>query len=759
MSLLRCFLFVLLAYPNSASFIRNLILYDASFNPAINLGVLSYNSTIDLAVVGTSLTILAEVDAAIHDQGSLLFVFDESFTNKENYPFYALNGNSGTYFRSFPPMTILGQHTISTQLFNGSTDTVLETKTVSFTVIDSSNRPSPFAGFTLINTNTNQERELPEVVTLAEVGASISIVAKTRNIFVDDVSFWFDGKFICKEKDMPWAIGRNSGTTYFPFKPMAVPGNHTVLAVALVNGKSTGSISFSFVVQADASGPIADTMPSKSPVTNFEKVAPTLGTQSPNTGPPTSSPVAVSPPVPSPPISLPVAVPTPIVAPISPKTQLETVHILGELQKWHKLTLAFTGPFATETDVDVNPFMDYRLDVTFTHSTARKQYVVPGYFAADGNAAETSSSSGNQWYCHFAPDEIGLWQFDVAFVTGKNVAVNEGGTPAAFNGESGSFLISPSDKTGRDHRGKGRLRYVGEHHLQFGEGEWFLKAGVDSPENFLAYEDFDNTPNYRNRRKTWGPHKVDYEFGNPSWQGGKGTGIIGAINYLSNQGLNAFSFLTMNIAGDDRNVFPYISDSAADRLRMDVSKLAQWEILFGHADQMGMFMHFKLAETENDELLDGGLLGNERKLYYREIIARFSHHLALNWNLSEEINNPIDQVKAFADYIKTTDPYKHIIVFHTTPNGDQYLNLTGHPTIDGISVQDNPSKVFENTLRWITNSANDGHKWIVSNDEQNSAFDGVVPDQVDPNHDNIREKALWGNIMVRTLVQFSFTHV
>jgi Domain of unknown function (DUF5060) len=453
------------------------------------------------------------------------------------------------------------------------------------------------------------------------------------------------------------------------------------------------------------------------------------------------------------PISGPVAVPAPVAAPISPTPQLETVQILGELQKWHKLTLAFTGPFATEIDVDVNPFMDYRLDVTFTHSTTRKQYVVPGYFAADGNAAETSSSSGNQWHCHFAPDETGLWQFDVAFVTGKNAAVNEGGIPVAFDGESGTFMISPSDKSGRDHRGKGRLKYVGEHHLQFAEGEWFLKAGVDSPENFLAYEDFDNTPDYRNRRKAWGPHKVDYQIGDPSWQGGKGTGIIGAINYLSNQGLNSFSFLTMNIAGDDRNVFPYISDSATDRLRLDVSKLAQWEILFGHADQMGMFMHFKLAEAENDDLLDGGLLGNERKLYYREIIARFSHHLALNWNLAEEINNPIDQVKAFADYIKTIDPYKHIIVFHTTPNGSQYSDLTGYPTIDGISLQDNPSRVFENTLRWTTKSANDGHKWIVSNDEQNSALDGVVPDRVDPDHDDIREKALWGNIMVRALVK------
>ena len=204
-----------------------------------------------------------------------------------------------------------------------------------------------------------------------------------------------------------------------------------------------------------------------------------------------------------------------------------------------------------------------------------------------------------------------------------------------------------------------------------------------SPENFLAYEDFDNTPNYGERRKTWSPHVGDFSPGDPTWQGDKGTGIIGAINYLSREGMNVFSFLTMNINGDDENVFPYISDLPEDLLRFDVSKLAQWEVVFEHADKIGMYLHFKLAETENDQLLDGGLLGNERKLYYRELIARFSHHLALNWNLSEEISNPVDKVTEFADFIKATDPYNHIVLFHTRPNSEIYTEFLGSVSIDG----------------------------------------------------------------------------
>ena len=47
---------------------------------------------------------------------------------------------------------------------------------------------------------------------------------------------------------------------------------------------------------------------------------------------------------------------------------------------------------------------------------------------------------------------------------------------------------------------------------------------------------------------------------------------------------------------------------------------------------------FNEAEAANKRELDEGELGPERKLYYREMIARFGHHLALEWNLCEEYN-------------------------------------------------------------------------------------------------------------------------
>lgn len=267
-----------------------------------------------------------------------------------------------------------------------------------------------------------------------------------------------------------------------------------------------------------------------------------------------------------------------------------------------------------------------------------------------------------------------------------------------------------------------------------------------SPENLLAYRDFDNTPDNKGFRKTWNFHKIHFVNGtDPTWKDGKGSGLIGAINYLSNQGMNAISFLTMNIAGDDQNVFPYISET--DWLRMDVSKLDQWEIVFEHADKMGMFLHVKTFETENDQLLDGGELGNQRKLYYRELVARFSHHLAWCWNLGEEISNTVQQIKDFSNHLRMLDPYGHMISIHTRPNSFLYSELMDNSTLDAPSLQANPSNVFDNTLYWVKASAAAGREWVVFNDEQNPAKVGVLPDSVDRFHDDIRRDVLWGNLM------------
>ncbi len=435
--------------------------------------------------------------------------------------------------------------------------------------------------------------------------------------------------------------------------------------------------------------------------------------------------------------------------------------VTGELKKWHKITLTFNGPETSEM-TDPNPFLDYRLDVTFRHG--EKKYVVPGYFAADGNAANTSAEAGNQWRVHFAPDAEGEWNYAVSFKQGKDVAVADDASAfesAGFmDGLTGTLVVGRTDKTGRDLRGKGRLKYVGKRYLKFAEtGEYFLKCGTDAPENFLAYQDFDGPFKSDSIKdelvKEWAAHVQDWKEGDPTWQDGKGKGMIGAINYLASEGLNVFSFLTMNIAGDDRNVFPYMTYDNYER--MDVSKLDQWEIVFEHADKIGMYLHFKTQEDENETLLDNGDTGKHRKLYYRTLIAHFGHHMALNWNMGEENGIWGDHIReyqatpqrlAMAQYFYDNDPYHHHIVIH---NGQSFDDLLGPESrYTGASLQTDQedfSRVHNEALKWIIKSREAGKPWVVAVDEPGDHRHSLVPDKDDPTHDNARKNALWGALL------------
>lgn len=451
--------------------------------------------------------------------------------------------------------------------------------------------------------------------------------------------------------------------------------------------------------------------------------------------------------------------------------------ITGELKTWHKLTLTFEGPECSETSVP-NPFTDYRLDVTFIQGDQR--FVVPGYYAADGQAAYSSADAGNKWRVHFSPNTTGEWQYDVSFLTGDGVAVDisKGEDAGYMHQQHGSFIVEASDKTGTDFRAKGRLEYVGEHYLKFaGTGEYFLKCGVDAPENILAYYEMDNTSNVGKRMKYLKDHAQDYNQDADAYLWGaeknKGTNLLGGLNYLNSNGLNAFSFLTFNIDGDDRNVFPYLLntdiasyETAANTKktrdcwekfvihdRFDVSKLDQWEQVFSYAEMKGLFLHFKLQENENDQKMDDGNVGPERKLYLREMIARYAHHLALNWNLGEENTMTIQQLKEKAEFITNTDPYKGLIVLHTYPNQhDKYYTpfATSESDITGFSVQTNEtdfSRVHGVTDTWVKTSAVSGQKLVVSVDEPGDARHSLVPDSDNPEHDNARINALWGTFM------------
>jgi len=430
----------------------------------------------------------------------------------------------------------------------------------------------------------------------------------------------------------------------------------------------------------------------------------------------------------------------------------------GPMMQWHTVTLTFEGPHTDEM-ARPNPFRDSRLNVTFSNGV--KEYVVPGYYAADGHAGQTSQMAGNKWRVHFVPDRTGRWTYKASFRFGADIAVSDdpnAGEPISFDGASGVFTISPTDKIAPDFRGRGLLQYAGKRYLRFAHtGEYFIKGGADSPENFLAYADFDDTYDTAKLERKgeavgekfihrYEPHVQDWREGDPTWKDGKGKGIIGALNYLASKGMNSVYFLPYNIdGGDGKDVWPWIGPDSRDRF--DCSKLDQWEIVFTHMDRLGLMLHVVTQEQENDQGLDEGELGITRKLYYRELIARFGHHLALVWNLGEENTNTDAQRQAFSKYIRDLDPYDHPIVCHTFPGqyDKVYTPLLGYEHFEGPSLQTNDTHA--QTLKWLRESKKAGRQWFVCLDEIGPAHTGVKPDNDDYMHDDVRRKHLWGNLM------------
>ncbi|MEN1678825.1 MAG: DUF5060 domain-containing protein [Planctomycetota bacterium] len=413
----------------------------------------------------------------------------------------------------------------------------------------------------------------------------------------------------------------------------------------------------------------------------------------------------------------------------TPESPRAGAAIGGELQQWHKVTLDFNGPNTSETDAN-NPFLNYRMDVTFTGPSGQT-FVVPGFYAADGNAGSTGATSGNVWRVHFSPNEVGQWSYSASFRSGTNVAVNDnplaGVSAGFFDGAAGTFDVAASDKSGDDFRAAehGLIKNRGDHYLTFASGDVFLKGGPNIPENLFGYTGFDNTPSaghdFDQHVQDWTPGDPDWDDDDPDSVADDGRGIIGALNYIAEEGGNSIYFLPMNIGGDGQDTFPTIAPQ--NKTQYDVSKLDQWGIAMDHATSLGILLHFVLAETEsaNENYHDNGTLGTQRKLYYRELVARFGHNIGVEFNIGEENDYGAAKHQQFAAHLKSIDPYDHPVTTHTRSNqySQFYDPLLGNGDFDITSFQGNSSRLAMANLiaEWRTDSANAGVPWAISYDE------------------------------------------
>ena len=197
----------------------------------------------------------------------------------------------------------------------------------------------------------------------------------------------------------------------------------------------------------------------------------------------------------------------------------------------------------------------------------------------------------------------------------------------------------------------------------------------------------------------------------------------------------------MNLGGDGYDTHPFLAPERTPyfKTHFDISKLYQWNQVLNHAQNRGIALNVVLNETEieNREWQDNGLFGRERKLYYRELIARYGYLLAAKWNISEENNFPVSFVREAAAYLSALDWSDKPITLHTPPDRfENYFELLGNPLISATSIQYNIDRASEYVEEWRQRSRDAGVPWVLDMDENAVGL-------LDRNIDDLRRRILY----------------
>jgi hypothetical protein len=317
------------------------------------------------------------------------------------------------------------------------------------------------------------------------------------------------------------------------------------------------------------------------------------------------------------------------------------LEIIGTYPAGSKVEIDLTGSLSLGLSQVTDPAA-VQVDVTFTGPDGRI-YLVPAFF--DGNQA--GGGDGDLWRVRFAPDSPGDWTF-----TARSSAANAGTIQGAFTVTAPEDCPGDSPGALPDFSCLGRLEYAGGHYLRFSNGEYWVKGGIDDPENFLGEA-----------------------FGD--WNAKKS-----AIDYLSSKGANSVYIVLNNIDGDNNDTWPWVGNTPAEAKansnQFDGARLQLWEDFFTYVQDRGIVLHLVL----ND---DSAWSGYDHNLYYREMIARFGHHPALIWNIGEEADEIYSQSEqiALASQLQSLDPYNHPVTVHRKPTWP----FLGNPNFDLTSIQ------------------------------------------------------------------------
>ncbi|MEX2030590.1 MAG: DUF5060 domain-containing protein [Anaerolineales bacterium] len=460
-------------------------------------------------------------------------------------------------------------------------------------------------------------------------------------------------------------VDRTTVGNGIPFQQVVALNTIRVLTSQLEGANFQGRCFDSLAVsRREGTGPSRPTPTATSPGPTASPLNPSA-TPSPTPGAtstPQPTPTSTSPAAPSPTSS-----PTGIATPTS---------LPGTYSQWSRVEVALRGPASVGMGDTVNPFAIF-VDVAFTAPDGTL-FLVPAFYDGDG----LGGMDGDVWVARLSPSQAGMWSYRTESLE------------PLLDGHEGTFeVLAPSGCSPYlagglpDFGCLGRLSYTGGHFLQFAAGPYWLKGGVDDPEDFLAPG---NTVGFASRQE--------------------------AIEFLASYRVNSLYMLLHNVGGDAKNVWPWAGSTQAEAQayheHFNVAKLAEWEEVFSYLQAKGIVLHLVLED-------DSAWTGFNRGMYYREMVARFGHHPGLIWNLAEEYNETYSpsQIQTFAGQLLSLDPYDHPITVHHAGGLSSWTPFVGHPDFALTSFQ--TSDVPQNAAAesWFSTVQDSGRPIPISFDE------------------------------------------
>ena len=313
-----------------------------------------------------------------------------------------------------------------------------------------------------------------------------------------------------------------------------------------------------------------------------------------------------------------------------------------------------------------------------------------------------------------------------------------------MTGIGGRSSSARTDKPAPDFRAKGMLRYVGKRYLQFAQtGEFFIKGGADSPENFLAYADFDGT--YDTEELTREGEAAGREV-HPSLSAARRGLAAGRPHLEGRQGQGHHRCPELpGLQGHEQRLLPHLQHRRRrrqGRLALDRSQrassasiAASWTS--GRSSSRtwtgsACMLHVVTQETENDQGLDGGELGRaaEALLPRADRPLRPPPGPGLEPRRGEHEHRP-RSARPSPSTSTTWTPTT--IRSSATPSPASTTRSTARcwaiAYFEGPSLQTNDT--HGQTIKWIDRSAAAGRPWFVCLDEIGPSHTGVKPDNDD----------------------------